>query len=171
ILVNNAGTNIRTPTLDTSDETWRTVLQTNLDSVFFMTRAAGAGMVERGSGSVIHIGSVAGVVGMPTGVAYGATKAAIGQMTRSLAQEWGPHGVRVNCIAPWYFHTPLTEKLLAAPDYLARILRATPLRRTGRDEDLVGVVVFLASEASAYVTGQTLAVDGGMSTSAFHPEA
>lgn len=170
ILVNNAGTNIRQPALETSDDVWRTILQTNLDSAFFCSREAGKRMVSAGYGRVITIGSVAGVVAIPTGVAYGATKAALSHMTKSLAQEWGPHNVTVNCIAPWYFRTPLTEKLLDDPAYLARILKITPLGRTGKDEDLVGVAVFLACDASAYVTGQTLAVDGGMSTTAFHAE-
>lgn len=170
ILVNNAGTNIRRPALDTSDEVWHTILQTNLDSAFFCSREAGKRMVPAGYGRVIMIGSVAGVIAMPTGVAYGATKAALSHMTKSLAQEWGPNNVTVNCIAPWYFRTPLTEKLLDDPAYLARILKITPLGRTGEDRDLVGVAVFLASDASAYVTGQTLAVDGGMSTTSFHVE-
>lgn len=169
ILVNNEDTNTRTPSLDTTDDDWRKIQSTNLDSALFCAREAARLMIPQGKGRIINMGSVAGVFSSPSGVAYAMTKAAISQMTKSLAQELGPHSITVNCIAPWYFRTPLTEKLVDDPDYRARILKVTPLGRTGEDADLVGVTIFLASDASAFVTGQTLAVDGGMSTSAFAP--
>jgi NAD(P)-dependent dehydrogenase (short-subunit alcohol dehydrogenase family) len=103
-------------------------------------------------------------VALPTGVAYAATKAAIAQMSRTLALEWGARGIRVNCIAPWYFPTPLTAGVLAQPEFLARVLRATPLGRIGDLDELLGAALFLASRASGYVTGHTLVVDGGMTT-------
>ncbi len=146
-------------------------MSTNLDSAFYCAREAGKRMVAAGAGRIVMIGSVAGVTAIPTGVAYAATKAALSQMTKVLAQELGPYEVTVNCIAPWYFRTPLTEALLDDPAYLERVLRVTPLGRTGEARDLQGVAVFLASDASAYVTGQTLAVDGGMSTSSFAVDA
>jgi len=169
VLVNNAGTNVRKPALETSDADFEAILRLNLGAAFACARAAAEHM-ERGA-RLINIGSVAGHVAIPTGVAYAASKAALAQMTRVLALEWGPRGINVNCVAPWYFRTPLTEAVLDDPPTLARILRATPLGRIGEPDDLVGVVVFLASKAAAYVTGQTIAVDGGMSSSAFHPDA
>ena len=169
VLVCNAGTNIRKTVGATGFHEWQTVLQTNLDSAFLCARAAMPLLQKASDPRVILIGSVAGLVAIPTGVAYAASKAALSQMARSLAQEWGPEGIKVNCIAPWYFRTPLTEPVLSKADYLERVLRITPLRRVGEEQDIVGTALFLAAPASAYVTGQTIALDGGMSTSAFHP--
>ena len=167
ILVNNAGMNIRTPALDVPEEEWELIIQTNMKSVFLASQAVGKHMVEQGHGSIINISSVAGQVALRTGVAYAATKAGIIQMTKTLALEWGKHNVRVNAIAPWYFRTPLTEKLLANEEYYNEIISRTPLRRVGDVKELVGPAVFLASEASSYVTGHTIFVDGGMSVYGF----
>lgn len=104
---------------------------------------------------------------MRTGVVYGATKAALIHMTKVLALEWGKYGIRVNSVGPWYFRTPLTEKLLDDPHYLQEIVSRTPLQRVGELEEVVGPVVFLASDAAGYITGQTLLVDGGMSIYGF----
>lgn len=167
ILVNNAGMNIRTPALEVTEEQWETIMQTNLKSAFLFSQEVGRHMKENGGGRIVSIASVAGQVALRTGVAYGATKAALMQMTRILALEWGKFGINVNALGPWYFKTPLTEKLLADPDYLRDILARTPLQRVGELPELVGPAVFLASEAASYVTGQTLMVDGGMTIYGF----
>ena len=167
ILVNNAGMNIRSKALDVSDEEWETIMNTNLRSAFWFSQKAGERMKEAGGGKIITISSVAGHVALRTGVVYASTKAAIIQMTKNLALEWGQYGINVNSIGPWYFKTPLTEKLLADQSYLDDILAVTPQKRVGELPDLVGPTVFLASEAANYVNGQTLFVDGGMSIQGF----
>lgn len=167
ILVNNAGMNIRTPALEVTDEEWHQIVETNLHSAFMMTQAAAREMKKSGGGNIINISSVGGHVALRTGVVYAATKAGLIQMTKTLATEWAQYGIRVNAIGPWYFKTPLTEKLLADEDYLNDILAQTPMKRVGELRDLVGPTVFLASEASGYVTGQTLFVDGGMTIYGF----
>lgn len=168
VLIHNAGINIRKPALELETDEWHAVLRTNLDSTFHCCRAAGA-LLGQGS-RVVLMGSVAGVVALPTGVAYAASKAAIAQMARTLALEWGPRGIRVNCIAPWYFRTPLTEPLLSQPAFVRDILRVTPLGRIGDLDELLGAALFLASRASGYVTGHTLVVDGGMTIHGFTRE-
>ncbi|HET7627292.1 MAG TPA: glucose 1-dehydrogenase [Bacillales bacterium] len=167
ILVNNAGMNIRTPAVDVTDEEWRKIVDTNLHSAFMMSQGAARWMKENGGGRIINISSVAGHVALRTGVVYAATKAGLIQMTKTLALEWAAYGIRVNAVGPWYFKTPLTEQLLADETYLNEILARTPMKRVGDLQDLVGPVVFLASDASAYVTGQTLFVDGGMTIYGF----
>jgi len=167
VLVNNAGTNIRTPALEVTDEQWETIVQTNLKSAFVLSQLVGERMKERGSGTIVNISSVAGHTALRTGVVYGSTKAALIQMTKILALEWGKYGIRVNSVGPWYFKTPLTEKLLADEAFVREVESRTPLRRIGRLEELVGPVVFLASDAANYVTGQTLFVDGGMTIYGF----
>ncbi|SDN76244.1 NAD(P)-dependent dehydrogenase, short-chain alcohol dehydrogenase family [Paenibacillus sp. yr247] len=167
ILVNNAGMNIRSQALAVTDEEWDTIMQTNLKSAFLCSQIVGRHMQQREYGRIINIASVAGQVALRTGVVYAATKAAMIQMTKVLALEWGKHGINVNSIGPWYFKTPLTEKILNNPDYLAEIIARTPLRRVGELEELVGPAVFFASDAANYVTGQTLFVDGGMTIYGF----
>lgn len=168
ILVNNAGMNIRTPALDVTDEQWETIMNTNLKSAFMMSQEIGQVMKENGNGGrIINISSVAGTVALRTGVVYAATKAAMIQMTKVLAFEWGKFGINVNSIGPWYFKTPLTEKLLQDEQYVNEILSVTPLKRIGELPELVGPAVFLASDAGSYVSGQTLFVDGGMTINGF----
>jgi NAD(P)-dependent dehydrogenase (short-subunit alcohol dehydrogenase family) len=168
ILVNNAGMNIRSKALDATDEEWQKIMDTNLKSAFMMSQEAGRIMKSQESGGkIINIASVAGQVALRTGVVYAATKAALMQMTKVLAMEWGQYGVNVNSIGPWYFKTPLTEKLLADEAYVKDILAVTPLKRIGELPELVGPVVFLSSDAGNYVTGQTLFVDGGMTIHGF----
>jgi NAD(P)-dependent dehydrogenase (short-subunit alcohol dehydrogenase family) len=167
ILVNNAGMNIRSKALEVSDEEWDTIMNTNLRSAFWFSQKAGERMKENGGGKIIMISSVAGHVALRTGVVYASTKAAIIQMTKNLALEWGQYGINVNSIGPWYFNTPLTEKLLSDKDYLNDILAVTPQKRVGELPDLVGPAVFLASDAASYINGQTLFVDGGMTIQGF----
>jgi NAD(P)-dependent dehydrogenase (short-subunit alcohol dehydrogenase family) len=168
IIINNAGMNIRSKALEASDEEWQTIMDTNLKSAFIVSQEAGKIMKEQGSGGkIINIASVAGQVALRTGVVYAATKAAIMQMTKVLAMEWGQYGINVNAIGPWYFKTPLTEKLLSDEAYVNDILAVTPLKRIGELPELVGPAVFLSSDAGNYVTGQTLFVDGGMTIHGF----
>jgi NAD(P)-dependent dehydrogenase (short-subunit alcohol dehydrogenase family) len=168
ILVNNAGMNIRSKALDVTDEEWQKIMDTNLKSAFMMSQEVGRRMKEMEvSGRIINIASVAGHVALRTGVVYAATKAAIIQMTKVLALEWGQYGININSIGPWYFRTPLTEKLLQDENYVNDILSVTPLQRVGELPELVGPAVFLSSEAASYITGQTLFVDGGMTIQGF----
>ncbi|NMO95902.1 SDR family NAD(P)-dependent oxidoreductase [Paenibacillus lemnae] len=167
LLVNNAGMNIRSKALDVTDTEWEQIMQTNLKSAFVASQAAAAVMKEQGGGSIINVSSVAGHTALRTGVVYGASKAALSHMTRVLALEWAELGIRVNSVGPWYFRTPLTETLLNNEEYLQDILDRTPMKRVGDLKEIVGPVVFLASEAASYVTGQTLLVDGGMSIYGF----
>jgi NAD(P)-dependent dehydrogenase (short-subunit alcohol dehydrogenase family) len=168
ILINNAGMNIRSKALEVSDEEWNKIMDTNLRSAFMMSQEVGRVMKNDGNGGrIISITSVGGHVALRTGVVYAATKAAIIQMTKVLALEWGQYNINVNAIGPWYFKTPLTEKLLSDQDYVNDILAVTPLKRIGELQELVGPVVFLASKAGDYVHGQTLFVDGGMTIHGF----
>ncbi|GIO31212.1 MULTISPECIES: SDR family NAD(P)-dependent oxidoreductase [Paenibacillus] len=167
VLVNNAGMNIRTPALEVTDDEWERIVQTNLKSAFMASQTAGRYMKDHGGGKIVNISSVGGHTALCTGVVYGSTKAALIHMTKILALEWGKYGISVNAIGPWYFRTPLTEKLLSDETYVRDILDRTPLRRIGNLEEVVGPVVFLASDAANYITGQTLLVDGGMSIYGF----
>ncbi|MFT4414157.1 SDR family NAD(P)-dependent oxidoreductase [Fredinandcohnia humi] len=168
ILVNNAGMNIRSKALNVTDEEWQTIMDTNLKSAFMMAQEVGRVMKEQtNGGKIINISSVAGHVALRTGVVYAATKAALIQMTKVLAMEWGQYGINVNSIGPWYFKTPLTEKLLQDEQYVNDILAVTPIKRIGELPELVGPAVFLSSDAGNYVTGQTLFVDGGMTIHGF----
>lgn len=167
ILVNNAGMNIRSKAFDVTEEEWEKIMNTNLKSAFMMAQEVGKVMKENAGGKIINISSVAGHVALRTGVVYAATKAAMIQMTKVLALEWGQYGINVNSIGPWYFKTPLTEKLLSDEQYVSEILAVTPLKRIGELQELVGPAVFLSSDAGNYVSGQTLFVDGGMTIHGF----
>ena len=167
ILVNNAGMNIRKKAHEVNEEEWDRIVDLNLKGAFFLSQAAGKVMCEQRYGRIVNIASVAGLVALRTGVAYGASKAGVIQMTRVLALEWSKFGVNVNAIAPWYFRTPLTEALLDDEAFLQEVLQRTPSGRIGDVEDLVGPAIFLASDAASYISGQTIAVDGGMSVYGF----
>jgi NAD(P)-dependent dehydrogenase (short-subunit alcohol dehydrogenase family) len=167
ILINNAGMNIRSNAFEVTDEEWKTIMDTNLKSAFMMSQEIGNHMKENRKGKIINIASVAGHVALRTGVVYAATKAAMIQMTKVLAFEWGTYNINVNSIGPWYFKTPLTKELLKNQEYVDDILAVTPLKRIGELEELVGPAVFLSSDAGNYVTGQTLFVDGGMTIQGF----
>jgi NAD(P)-dependent dehydrogenase (short-subunit alcohol dehydrogenase family) len=160
ILVNAAAVTARAPTLGMPDAEWRRIMETNLAGTWHACRVFGAPMVERGSGRIINIASLASFVGFHEVSAYTATKAAVAGLTRALAVEWAPRGVLVNAIAPGIFRTDLNRDLLDSARGRELIVR-TPMRRFGEVEELVGAAVFLASDASSFVTGQVLVVDGG----------
>lgn len=166
ILVNNAGCNVRKPFLDTTWDDWDTVLETNLRSGFFVTQVFAPGMMERGYGRVINIGSVTSVFGFGAVVPYVASRGGVLQMSRGLADTLGPYSITVNCLAPGWFHTKQTDPLFQDSEWRDYITDRIPLKRMGTPTDLNGAVVFLASEESSYVTGQILLVDGGMTTGA-----
>ena len=165
ILVNNAGASWGAPAEDYPDEAWRKVMGLNVDSVFFLSReVARRCMIPRQSGKIINIASVAGLRGSATNVstiAYNTSKGAVVNFTRALASEWGKYNINVNAICPGFFPSKMSAGLLGKVS--EAVIARAPLHRIGGDEDLKGVVVFLASEASRHITGQALAVDGGMS--------
>ena len=166
ILVNNAGCNVRRPALDVTWDDWNLVLDTNLRGSFFVAQAFARGMVERGYGRIINIGSVTSVFGYAGISPYCASRGGIKQLTMSLADEWGSHGVTVNCLAPGWFKTKQNAVLYENEKWVEYIKDRIPLKRPGQPNDLNGAIVFLASDASAYITGQTLLVDGGITTGA-----
>ncbi|WP_348269488.1 glucose 1-dehydrogenase [Edaphobacter paludis] len=166
ILVNNAGCNIRKPALDVTWEDWNTVLDTNLRGSFFVAQAVASGMIRRGYGRIINIGSVTSVAGYAGLGPYGASRGGTRQLTMSLADDWGKHGVTVNCLAPGWFRTRQNEVMYKNEAWVEYLTDRIPVKRPGRPDDLDGAIVFLASESSRYVTGQTLLVDGGISTGA-----
>jgi NAD(P)-dependent dehydrogenase (short-subunit alcohol dehydrogenase family) len=166
ILLNNAGCNVRKPALDVTWEDWNLVLETNLRGPFFVAQVFAADMVKRGYGRIINIGSVTSVAGYAGIGPYCASRGGIKQLTMSLADEWGANGVTVNCLAPGWFKTKQNAVLYENTEWVEYLKDRIPMKRPGQPDDLDGAVVFLASDASAYITGQTLLVDGGISTGA-----
>lgn len=163
VLVHNAGGNVRDQLVNYDDATIERMIALNLTSPLLLSRDLHPMLRAAGGASVVHVGSVAGFTALPTGVAYAAAKAGLAQAARTLALEWARDGIRVNTVAPWYTRTPLVEPVLARPEALAAILARTPLARIAEPREVATVVAFLAMPASSYVTGQCLAVDGGMS--------
>ena len=161
ILVNAAGYTIRRPTLDVSDDEWEGILDVNLTGMLRACRAFGRYMIERRYGRIINIGSLTSVVALQEVAAYGASKAGVAALTKSLAVEWAPYNVCVNAILPGVFRTALNEGLLDGTDRGSELLMRTPMRRFGQPEEVAGAAIFLASDAASFVTGHLLAVDGG----------
>ncbi|MEO6803451.1 MAG: SDR family oxidoreductase [Granulicella sp.] len=166
ILVNNAGCNARKPALDVTWEDWNLVLETNLRGSFFVAQQMARRMVPHRYGRIINIGSVTSVFGYAGLAPYGASRGGIRQLTMSLADDWGKHGITVNCLAPGWFRTEQNKMLYESKEWVDYLIDRIPLKRPGKEHDLDGAVVFLASESSRYITGQTLLVDGGISTGA-----
>lgn len=166
ILVNNAGCNVRKPALEVTWDDWNLILETNLRGTFFVAQAMARRMVEHGYGRIINIGSVTSVCGYAGLAPYGASRGGTRQLTMSLADDWGPHGITVNCLAPGWFETAQNRVMYQNQEWVDYLVDRIPVKRPGEPHDLDGAVVFLASESSRYVTGQTLLVDGGISTGA-----
>jgi gluconate 5-dehydrogenase len=166
ILVNNAGCNVRKPALEVTWDDWNLVLETNLRGTFFVSQAIAPHMIARRHGRIINIGSVTAVAGYAGLGPYGASRGGVKQLTMSLADDWGVHGITVNCLAPGWFKTAQNAVMYENREWVRYLCDRIPLKRPGQPRDLDGAVVFLASDASGYITGQTLLVDGGISTGA-----
>lgn len=161
ILINAAGFNQRAPTLDFPEADWDRLIDTNLTGTLRACQVFGRHMIERGYGRIINIASMGSFLGLYEVAAYCASKSGVASLTKSLAVEWARHGVCVNAIAPGYFRTSLTEKLLTGTPRGEEVLIRTPMKRFGELEELIGAAVFLASDAASFVTGTLLVVDGG----------
>jgi NAD(P)-dependent dehydrogenase (short-subunit alcohol dehydrogenase family) len=166
VLVNNAGCNVRKPALDVTWDDWNLILDTNLRGAFFVAQSVAKLMIPHGRGRIINIGSLTSVMGSAGLGPYSASRGGVRQLTMSLADDWGPRGITVNCLAPGWFKTDQNKVMYEDPEWVAYLVDRIPVRRPGRPSDLEGPIVFLASDASEYVTGQTLLVDGGISTGA-----
>lgn len=163
ILVNNAGTTVKKPVLEQSVEDWHKVINLNLTSVYHCCKSIGTHMIRQNDGRIINIASLASRFGLINSVPYCTSKGGLLQLTRALSAEWAQYNIRVNAIAPGYFMTPMTRGILQNKELYERIINRTPMRRLGNVEELRGAAVFLASDASSYVTGEILYVDGGFS--------
>lgn len=165
VLVNNAGIQFRAPLEDFPVERWRALMETNVSSLFYVGQAVARGMIARGRGKIINIASVQSELARPGIAPYTATKGAVRNLTRGMATDWARHGLQVNAIAPGYFRTPLNQALADNPEFSAWLAGRTPAGRWGDVPELIGAAVFLAGEASSFVNGHTLYVDGGITAS------
>jgi gluconate 5-dehydrogenase len=166
ILMNNAGCNIRKPAVDVTWEDWSTIVDTNLRGIFFVAQAVATHMIPRRYGRIINIGSVTCVAGYAGLGPYGASRGGVKQLTMSLAHDWGPHGITVNCLAPGWFKTNQNRALYEMEGWVEYLCERIPLGRPGKPDDLDGALLLLASDAGRYITGQTILVDGGISIGA-----
>ena len=164
ILINNAGMQFRTPLEDFPADRWEQLLTTNISSVFYVGQAVARHMIPRGRGKIINIASVQSELARPGIAPYTATKGAVKNLTRGMCADWAKHGLQINAIAPGYFKTPLNQALVDSAEFSGWLEKRTPAARWGNVEELVGAAVFLSSEASSFVNGHTLYVDGGITT-------
>jgi gluconate 5-dehydrogenase len=164
ILFNNAGMQFRAPLEDFPAEMWEQLLRTNVSSAFYVGQAVARGMIQRRRGKIINIASVQSEMARPGIAPYTATKGAIRNLTRGMCADWAKHGLQVNAIAPGYFKTPLNQALVDNPEFSAWLEKRTPAARWGNVEELIGAAVFLAGNASSFINGHTLYVDGGITT-------
>jgi gluconate 5-dehydrogenase len=164
ILINNAGMQFRTPLEDFPADRWEQLLTTNISSVFYVGQAVARHMIARGRGKIINIASVQSELARPGIAPYTATKGAVKNLTRGMCADWAKHGLQINAIAPGYFKTPLNQALVDSAEFSSWLEKRTPAARWGNVEELVGAAVFLSSEASSFVNGHTLYVDGGITT-------
>ncbi|MRG58264.1 SDR family oxidoreductase [Phyllobacterium sp. SYP-B3895] len=165
ILVNNAGMQFRAPLEDFPEDKWQQLLQTNISSVFYAGQSVARHMIKRGRGKIINIGSVQSELARPSIAPYTATKGAVRNLTRGMCTDWAKHGLQINAIAPGYFRTPLNRALMDNADFSAWLKKRTPAGRWGNVDELVGAAVFLSGDASSFVNGQVLHVDGGITAS------
>jgi len=162
ILVNNAGMNIRKPWVQLAPEEQATVIGTNLLGPAELLRQLHPLLAKGAAPAVVNVASVAAYVDVGSGAAYALSKAAMVQLTRSLAVEWAADGIRVNAVAPWYIRTPLTEPVLSQPDRLERILARTPMKRVGEPAEVAAAIAFLCMDKASFITGHCLVADGGL---------
>lgn len=167
VLVNNAGSNIRKAAKDVEDGEFEKLINTNLRSAYELTRKLYPLIKKSKQGNVVFMSSVAGLTHIRTGALYAMTKAAMNQLTKNLAAEWAEDGIRVNAIAPWYIATPLAKQVLEDDAYKKEVLDRTPMKRVGEPREVASAVLFFCSPQASYITGQTLAVDGGFSIFGF----
>ncbi len=167
ILVNNAGLGLMKPLVECTQADWEALVKTNLEGNYLCTQRVGREMIARRDGCIINITSVLGQMAVPLSAIYGVTKSGIIQFTRSVAYEWARYGIRVNAIAPATFDTDMQKEQLADPSRREYLIKGTPMRRIGQPDEIAGLAIFLASKAAAYITGQTIAIDGGFGFSKY----
>lgn len=161
VLINNAGVEDVRPALDIDEPLWDKIVDTNLKGAFFVAQAAARSMQAAGGGAIVNMASLTSFVGVPTAVPYSASKSGVLGMTRALAAEWAPQGIRVNAIAPGYFETELTQEFYKSDDWVGKMTASVPMGRLGDLDDICGAAMFLASDGARYIAGQCLAIDGG----------
>ncbi|KAL8525672.1 hypothetical protein ACS0TY_015060 [Phlomoides rotata] len=169
VLINNVGTNIRKPMVEFTSEEFSMLMGTNFGSAFHMCQLAYPLLKASGAGNVVFTSSVSGFVSLKNMSVHGASKGAINQLTKNLACEWARDGIRVNAVAPWYIKTSMVEQVLSNKEYLEEVYERTPMQRLGEATEVSSVVAFLCLQASSFITGQIICVDGGMSVNGFYP--